>query len=156
MVNGKRPQGAKGTRSARRRMPWAQAGVEAPVKLVLDFDIGEPVPEGRAGVPDCPELALRRGVLERAMLDLRTMREARRVWGRPERAATVCQRIKAQRAERAYQEVWGWFASDDAAWAFAFVPVCETLGLEPGAVRQAILYGEVARVGAKRPRRVAA
>jgi hypothetical protein len=34
-----------------------------------------------------------------------------------------------------YHEAYAWVGSDDEAWPFAFVPACEILGLDPGAVR---------------------
>jgi hypothetical protein len=34
-----------------------------------------------------------------------------------------------------YAEAYRWCMSDDEGWPFAFVPLCETLGLDPAAVR---------------------
>jgi hypothetical protein len=39
-------------------------------------------------------------------------------------------------------EVRGWFASDDQTWPYAFVPICEGIGLDPDAVRRRVLGPE--------------
>lgn len=35
-------------------------------------------------------------------------------------------------------EAWEWFFSDDERYVFAFVPVCQHLGVDPGDVRRAV------------------
>jgi len=71
----------------------------------------------------CPEAALMRAVLEDALLCLQ---------GRffP----------MGRRGRRLAQEAEAWFLSEDTHWPFAFVPICEVLGLEPGAVREGVLH----------------
>jgi hypothetical protein len=51
------------------------------------------------------------------------------------------------RGARARAEVQLWFDSDDVAWPFSFVNVCEVLDLDPAEVRSSIA------VRAARPRR---
>jgi hypothetical protein len=36
-------------------------------------------------------------------------------------------------------EVRRWFASDEQRWPYAFVPICEGIGLDPSAVRRRVL-----------------
>jgi hypothetical protein len=44
-----------------------------------------------------------------------------------------------RRGRRLAQEAEAWFLSEDVHWPFAFVSICEVLGLEPVAVREALL-----------------
>ena len=39
------------------------------------------------------------------------------------------------RDAKEYRDAYAWVSSDDEVWPYAFVPVCETLGLDPSAVR---------------------
>jgi hypothetical protein len=39
------------------------------------------------------------------------------------------------RSAKEYHAAYAWVCSDDEAWPYAFVPLCETLGLDPAAVR---------------------
>ena len=39
---------------------------------------------------------------------------------------------------REYREAYAWVGSTDEVWPYAFVPVCETLGLDPSAVRRRV------------------
>lgn len=43
------------------------------------------------------------------------------------------------RGRRLAQEAEAWFLSEDVHWPFAFISICEVLGLEPVAVREALL-----------------
>ena len=70
----------------------------------------------------CPEAALMRAVLEEALLCLQ---------GRFVSAG--------RRGQRIAQEAEAWFLSEDTHWPFAFISICEVLGLEPVAVREALL-----------------
>jgi len=70
----------------------------------------------------CPEAALMRAVLEDALLCLQG------------RFFSM-----GRRGRRLEQEAEAWFVSEDAHWPFAFVSICEVLGLEPVAVREALL-----------------
>ena len=42
------------------------------------------------------------------------------------------------RTTKPYAEAYAWLVSDDEVWPYAFVPVCETLGLDAGAVRKRV------------------
>jgi hypothetical protein len=39
-------------------------------------------------------------------------------------------------------EVRRWFASDEQVWPYAFVPICDGIGLDPSAVRRRVLGPE--------------
>jgi hypothetical protein len=71
----------------------------------------------------CPEAALMRAVLEDALLCLQGHFLA-----------------TGRRGQRLAQEAEAWFLSEDVHWPFAFVSICEVLGLEPVAVREALLH----------------
>jgi hypothetical protein len=70
----------------------------------------------------CPEAALMRAVLEDALLCLQGHFLA-----------------TGRRSHRLAQEAEAWFLSEDIHWPFAFVAICQVLGLEPLAVREALL-----------------
>lgn len=70
----------------------------------------------------CPEAALMRAVLEDALLCLQGHFIA-----------------TGHRGRRLAQEAEAWFLSEDVHWPFAFISICEVLGLEPVAVREALL-----------------
>jgi hypothetical protein len=69
-----------------------------------------------------PEAALMRAVLEDALLCLQGHFLS-----------------TGWRGRRLAQEAEEWFLSEDVHWPFAFVSICEVLGLEPVAVREALL-----------------
>lgn len=69
----------------------------------------------------CPEAALMRAVLEDALLCLQGHFLS-----------------TGRRGRRLAQEAEAWFLSEDVHWPFAFVAICEVLGLEPQAVREAL------------------
>ena len=76
-----------------------------------------------------PELSLVVAVLERAILDLREYRFARR-----------------RREQRLYMNAYAWVASDDHRWPFSFGNLCEALNLNTAAVRMELL-GDAAPAG---------
>jgi hypothetical protein len=76
-----------------------------------------------------PEVGLAIAVLERAMLDLRDNRWARR-----------------RRQQRLYMNAYAWVASEDRRWPYSFCNLCDTLGMHPVAVR-ARLLGDVVPSG---------
>jgi len=43
-----------------------------------------------------------------------------------------------RRARRLFAEAEDWFASDDSGWPFAFVSICQALGLEPLYLRKGL------------------
>lgn len=45
-----------------------------------------------------------------------------------------------RQGQRLEQEAEAWFLSEEVHWPFAFVAICEVLGLEPVAVREALLH----------------
>jgi hypothetical protein len=49
--------------------------------------------------------------------------------------ATLDDLRRYPRTAKEYHAAYAWVCSDDEAWPFAFVPLCETLGLDPAAVR---------------------
>ena len=76
-----------------------------------------------------PEVGLVIAILERAILDLRQYRFARR-----------------RREQRLYMNAYAWVASDDRRWPYSFANLCDALNLTPPAVR-AQLLGESAPAG---------
>ena len=46
---------------------------------------------------------------------------------------------KEARGRQLYADAEEWFLSDDRSWLFAFVNVCEILGLQPDFIRQGLL-----------------
>jgi len=76
-----------------------------------------------------PEVALVIAILERAMLDLREHRYARR-----------------RREQRLYMNAYAWVASEDRRWPYSYRNLCETLGMDPLAV-QARLLGDAVPAG---------
>ena len=44
-----------------------------------------------------------------------------------------------RRARRLFAEAEEWFASDDVSWPYAFLNICQALGLEPAYVRRGLL-----------------
>lgn len=77
--------------------------------------------------PSTPEMNLLRGVLEQAVTDLRLYRFSR------------------GRARRWYRDAYRWLMSNDRAYVFSFVNVCEQLSLSPSAVRAQIMRGDSVR-----------
>jgi hypothetical protein len=69
-----------------------------------------------------PEAALMRAVLEDALLCLQGHFTS-----------------TGRRGRRLAQEAEAWILSEDVHWPFAFLSICEVLGLEPIAVREALL-----------------
>jgi hypothetical protein len=69
-----------------------------------------------------PEKRLVLAVLTQAILDLRKFRFAKRI-----------------RYQRLYMEAYEWVDSDDRTWPYSFASLCETLNLDPVAVRAELL-----------------
>src|SRR3954466_16345377 len=46
--------------------------------------------------------------------------------------------VTGRRARRLFAEAEEWFASDDTAWPFTFVSICQSLGLEPEYLRRGL------------------
>lgn len=76
-----------------------------------------------------PEIGLVIAILERAMLDLREYRYARR-----------------RREQRLYMNAYAWVASEERRWPYSYCNLCETLGLDPVAVMLRLL-GDAAPAG---------
>jgi hypothetical protein len=70
----------------------------------------------------CPEAALMCAVLEDAFLCFQKRFETE------------------QRFIQRAREAEDWFFSDDFHWLFAFIPVCDVLGLEPASIRQGLKH----------------
>ena len=51
-----------------------------------------------------------------------------------------------------FAEAQSWVQSDDAGWPFAFLNVCEALGLDPSSVREGLARCLAARRARRRPR----
>lgn len=69
-----------------------------------------------------PHVALAKGVLVQAKQDLRRFR------GAPDRVG-----------REIYRDAYSWVASNDFAWPYSFLNVCEALGLSPEAQRAELL-----------------
>ena len=76
------------------------------------------------GAPDTPERALMRAVLQRALDDLSGV-------------FAVAMGLRAR--GRLRRETEEWFLSDDEAWPFSFVNICQALNLDVGAIRRTLL-----------------
>ncbi len=72
--------------------------------------------------PSLPELQLMQAILEQTAYDLA------RYYGADDLIGA-----------RTYRDAWKWTRSNDRAYPFTFVNVCELLGLEPDAVRREML-----------------
>ena len=84
-----------------------------------------------------PHLALAKGVLAQAKQDLRRFR------GAPDRVG-----------REMYRDAYSWVASNDFAWPYSFLNVCEALGLSPE-VQRAELLAETSAGWYSRSRRMA-
>ena len=76
------------------------------------------------GVADSPERALMRAVLARAVDDLSGV-------------FAVAMGLRAR--GRLQRETEEWFLSEDEAWPYSFVNICQALNLDAGALRRALL-----------------
>ena len=81
-----------------------------------------------------PERALALAVLWEAVLDLEKYRFAAR-----------------RRQQRLYWEAYDWVTSNDIAWPFSFVNLCDTIGLSPDPVRRQLLGPYAPLPSAHRP-----
>ena len=95
-----------------------------------DMFIPEMPPPEQRTVPKSGELRLVRAILEQALEDVRApkLRWINNPLARTSEKLTVVQ-----------QEALAWFADDAQDWPFAFLPVCEVLGLDAEAVRARVL-----------------
>jgi len=75
----------------------------------------------RVNASSIPEMRLMLAVLEDALATLRKYAGARSLYG-----------------QRLYRETQRWFESNQASWPFAFVSVCDALGIEPSRLRRGI------------------
>jgi len=91
-------------------------------QLALDAVLPEQYTHGCRHRVLVPEMALLRGILEQALIDLRQHRDARYGWNR-----------------HVYFDAYHWIASRDRSHAFAFENVCEALDLSARAVRKRLL-----------------
>jgi len=106
-------------------------------------DLLEPdivLPGQFSGVRDMPaqgERALMLAVLEMAIRDLRLFAGSLQIAdGFPAVVTLQVARREHWRVKRARGDLIQWFRSDDREWPFSFVPICETFGLDPDAVRK--------------------
>ena len=107
-----------------RAVPAAAAVRRRPAPLLEDSLLPEPGFGSRATVGMVgPEAALMRAVLEDALLCLQGHFSA-----------------TGRGGQRLAQEAEAWFLSEETHWPFAFISICEVLGLEPVAVREALLH----------------
>jgi hypothetical protein len=86
------------------------------------FDGGVAVTIDPVRLPRTPEIRLCQAVLEQALSDLDCAR-----------------RLPMPRRGPRAAEVISWFRSTDVRWPYSFEAICATLGLDAGAVRQAVL-----------------
>jgi hypothetical protein len=87
-----------------------------------------------------PETVLPSQFFDRVQIDASLQPEKRLMLAVLEDAVGVFQKyvnvsIKNRRGHRMFVEAEEWFASNDTSWPYAFVNVCQALGLEPGYVR---------------------
>ncbi len=85
---------------------------------------GAIVPEqvARASYPAQPECDLIASVLDAAKQDLCRYRFSKR-----------------RRGQRLYWQAYRWVMSDDRRWPFSFINICETLRLNPSAIREGLV-----------------
>jgi len=74
-------------------------------------------------VADSPERALMRAVLQRALDDL---------------SGVFAGAMGLRARGRLQRETEEWFLSEDTTWPYSFVNICQTLGLDAGAIRKAL------------------
>ena len=84
-----------------------------------------------------PEVALAKGVLSQVKRDLRRFRGAQDAVGR-----------------EMYRDAFSWVASNDRAWPYSFLNVCEALGLQAEMLREELL-ADTEGNWSMRPRRLA-
>lgn len=102
-----------------------------------------------------PEARLALAVLEEALANLQQLPATIAYYDAPFRrrqATTESERIRRRDAQAEHDDARAWFASDDARWPFAFVRICDYLGLDAGAIRAVIADPE--RLRAVRLQRV--
>jgi len=75
----------------------------------------------RIDASSMPEKRLMLAVLEDALATLRKYAGSRSLYG-----------------QRLYREAQRWFASNEASWPFAFVSVCDVLGIDPSRFRSGV------------------
>lgn len=94
-----------------------------------------------AGLSVEPETVLPPQFFDRLKIDASYQPEKRLMLAVLEEAVGTFQKYAdapGRRAQRLFAETEEWFASDDMEWPFAFVPICEGLGMEPGYVRSGL------------------
>lgn len=76
-------------------------------------------------------------VAKRSLGDL--MPEKRLMLACLEDALDTLSQLRAHETADVYLETVAWVRSDERHWPFSFVNICETVGLDPGQVRRAVL-----------------
>ena len=100
------------------------------------------IDEPRASGPGLePETILPAQFFDRVQIDASLQPEKRLMLAVLEDGVGTFQKysgIPGRRARRLFTEAEEWFASDDIEWPFAFVNVCQGLGLEPQYIRRGL------------------
>jgi hypothetical protein len=100
------------------------------------------IDERRAGGPGLePETILPVQFFDRVQIDASLQPEKRLMLAVLEDGVGTFQKysgVPGRRARRLFTEAEEWFASDDVEWPFAFVNVCQGLGLEPQYIRRGL------------------
>jgi len=108
------------SRSRRSTSGYRNAWYEAPSP---DSTLPEEFFDFRVNLAEvCPERALMYAVLENAFLCLQKQSEANQHFARDVREAEK------------------WFSSDDSRWIFSFLPICDSLGIDPGYLRKKLKH----------------
>lgn len=106
--------------------------------LAIPFE-DRPPPDRRSPADDgLPEVVLPAQFFSPGGPDASLQPERRLMLAVLEEAVVEYQRCvgaRDTRGRRLFAETARWFASDDVAWAFSFVNLCQALGLEAGCVR---------------------
>jgi len=93
------------------------------------------------GVGFEPETILPSQYFDRFQIDASLQPEKRLMLAVLEDAVGTFQKYAVatgRRARRLFTESEEWFASDDTSWPYAFLPICQALGLEPEYVRRGL------------------
>jgi hypothetical protein len=92
------------------------------ISRIMKPQVSDEMVDALAG--STPQIALAKGVLTQVKQDLRRFRGAQDAVGR-----------------EMYRDAFSWVASNDCAWPYSFLNVCEALGLQAEMLREELLAG---------------
>jgi hypothetical protein len=122
-------------------LAWKLLPSERQGGTAMETQAAMKVEEPRSGASMEPETILPPQFFDRLRIDASLQPEKRLMLAVLEDAVGTFQKhtsASGRRARRLFSEAEEWFLSDEAEWPFAFVNVCEALGLEPGYMRSGL------------------